>query len=342
VRRGIVLFLIIAGGLIAVSSSVASAAAAHPKVRIIYVTPKVSQRGLLTVRASVGPGTTSCELTLHGPHSHVVSLRAQHNRSSKLHWTYRVPNGTPAGKWTARVACGSRTKAAQAFVVEAPVLKGNVVVASNGFTQSKYSTGTGTFISYGVVLHNSTNNIDALNVAVAVSFTDTLGRSVNTQTTMLTGIPAGDIFYLGGNASSNVSLTVASMSVSVTVGSTQAHRLTLPPVSGLSLQTEDFGGASVSGTFENPYTKPIPSTGQIYVVYLDAQGAVVGGTSEDAGASVEPGGSVAFGFGFLSTDIGSSFVPVSDVATIEGSVDPCGSLPLLGPSCPAQVPAPTL
>ncbi len=226
--------------------------------------------------------------------------------------------------------------------MEQPVLKANVVAASDGFTQSNYSTSISTLISYGVVLHNSTTNVDALNVAVAVSFTDTLGRSVATETTTLTGIPAGGTFYLGGLASSNVSLTVASMNVSVTVGSTQSHRLTLPPVSGLGVQTDDIGFGSVSGTFENPYTEAIPSTAQIYVVYLDAQGNVAGGASEFAGAAVNPGSSVAFGFDSLSTDINSSWIPASDVATIDGSVDPCGSgggPPLLGPSCPAQVPA---
>jgi len=338
-----ILLVLLVSALVAVSGSVASAATIRPTVRVSYATPKVSPRGVLTVRASVLPKTTSCKLTLRGPSAHVVKLPAKRGRSGKLDWTYRVPNGAVAGNWTTRATCGKTTSAARSFVVEAPVLKANVVATNSGFTQNTDSS-TGALISYGVVLNNSASNVDALNVAVTVAFTDTNGDSVSTQTTTLTGIPAGGTFYLGGLTSSNVSLTVASMKVSVTVGSTQAHRLTLPPVSGLSLQTDEFDDGNVTGTFSNPYAKPIPSNGQIYVVYLNSQGAVIGGASESAGASVEPGGSVAFGLDGLS-DIYSSFVPVGDVATIQGSIDPCGSFPggppLLDSSCPAQVPIPT-
>ena len=123
----------------------------------------------------------------------LVRLRARRNRSGRLHWTHRVPNGTLAGNWSTRVSCESRLRASRTFVVEAPVLKANVVVANSGFTQSNYSDSE-PFISYGVALNNKTTNVDALSVVVAVSFTDTLGRSVSTQTTTLTGIPAGGTF----------------------------------------------------------------------------------------------------------------------------------------------------
>jgi hypothetical protein len=306
-------------------------------VRITYATPKVSQRGVLTVRASVKPTRTICTLTLHGPHARIIRLRARRNQAGRLQWRYRVPRAVAPGHWTARVSCGSRTKTARAFVVESPVLKANVVAASSGFTVSDPSAYSQPFISYGVVLDNQAANVDALNVAVTVSFTDTLGRSVDTETSTLTGIPANGTFYLGGLASSNISLTVASMNVSVTVGSTQSHRLTLPPVTGLSLQPASDGFASgISGTIQNPYANAIPSTAEIYVVYLNAQGSVIGGDSESTGAALSPRSSVPFSFDEFSTDINSSWIPASDVATVDGSVDPCDDI--LGASCPAQVP----
>lgn len=264
-----------------------------------------------------------------------MGLPAKRGVAGRLTWTYRVPTGAPAGSWTARPTCGKTTGAARSFIVDPAVLKANVVSTSDGFTQSNYGDGSQTFISYGVVLHNTASNVDALNLDVAVSFTDTLGQAVATESTTLTGVPAGATLYLGGLAGSNLSLTVASMSVSVTIGSTQVHRLTLPPVSGFSTQTDSYGDDSVSGTFSNPYKQAIPSTSQIYVVYLNAQGSVVGGASEASGASVEPGGSVAFGFSSDSSTINPDFVPASDVATVEGSIDPCGGI--MGTSCPAQV-----
>ncbi len=112
---------------------------------------------------------------------------------------------------------------------------------------------------------------------VTVAFVDTLGRSVTSDETTVTGIPVESNFYLGGLASSNVSLTVASMNVTISVTSSQAHRPVLPPVSGMSLQTDSFSDGSVSGTFTNPYQAPIPSDANIYVVYVGPQGNVVGG-----------------------------------------------------------------
>ncbi len=313
---------LIAATLVPFYGSVASAAI-RPSLRVAYVTPKVSQRGLLTVRASVAPKTTKCKLALHGPHARVISLRAEHNRSGKLQWTYRVPTGTVAGHWTARVSCGSPTAVSRGFVVEAPVLKANVVVANSGFTQSNPSDYSEPFISYGVVLNNEAAKVDALNVAVTVSFTDTLGRSVATQTTTLSGIPAGGTFYLGGLASSNIALTVASMNVSVSIGSTQSPHLQLPSVTGLSLQPDSDGfGSGIGGTIQNPSTTAIPSTAEIYVVYLNAQGNVIGGDSEFSGAAVSPGSSVPFTFSDFSTDINTDFISPSDVATIDGSIDP--------------------
>ena len=290
-------------------------------MRVTYVTPKISQTGLLTVRASVAPKTTSCKLALNGPRAHVIILYVQHSRSGKLQWTYRVPKGILAGNWTARVSCG-RTAASRAFVVETSILKANVVVANSGFTQSNYSDSQ-PFISYGVVLNNKAAKVDALNVAVTVAFTDTLGRSVATQTTTLTGIPAGGTFYLGGLASSNIALVVASMNVSVTVGSTQSPQLQLPSVTGLSLQPDSDGFESgITGTIQNPSKTAIPSTAEIYVVYSNAQGSVIGGGSEFAGAAVSPGSSVPFSFSDFSTDINTDFISPSDVAAIDGSVDP--------------------
>jgi hypothetical protein len=211
-----------------------------------------------------------------------------------------------------------------------------VVVAANGFTQSNYSSSSQTFISYGVILQNKSANVDALGVAATVTFVDTLGRSVTSNVTTLTGIPAGSKFYFGGLASSNVSLTVASMSVTISVASSQTHRLVLPPVSGLSLQSPDsFGDVGVNGTFTNPYLAPIPSYANIYVVYMGSQGNVVGGQSETAGAAVQPGQSVSFGFDGIYSDINTYFVQPSSVSTVQSSVDPCVSFS----SCPAQVPA---
>lgn len=346
VRRGVLILLVTAcGGLTGfiVFTQAASAAPVRPQARITYATPKVSPRGIITIRAIVRPRGTRCTLTLAGPYSRIIHLSGKRRSSGPLQWRYRLPGSVRVGRWAARLSCGNGLlagRATRSFSVGEKVLKANVAVTSDGFTQSNYGTGSPTFISYGAALHNTTAHVDALNLTVTASFTDTLGRSVASDITTLIGIPAAGTFYIGGLASSNISLTVASMNVTVKIGATQPHRLTLPPVSGLSVQTDSTtGDTAVSGTLQNPYGKPISSLAQIYVVYVSPEGAVVGGASEFANAAVNPGSAVAFGFSALSSDINSAFIPASSVATVQGSMDPCGGIP--GPSCPAQISAQT-
>ncbi len=299
------------------------------------MTPKVSLRGTATFRVLVRPRGTLCTLALGGPYGNVIHLHGKSSRSGQLQWRYRMPDTVHVGRWQARASCGRGIEAAHAshgFIVGQKVLKANVAVVSDGFTQSNYGSGTGTFISYGAVLHNTAAHVDALTLKVTASFTDTLGRSVASDSTNVIGIPAGATFYVGGVASSNISLTVASMNMSVSIGATQPHQLTLPVVSGLSLQPD----GTVSGTIENPYSKPTSSLAQIYLVYLNAQGAVVGGASEFSNAAITPGSTAAFGFGSFSSNIDSAFVPSTSIATVQGSMDPCGGIP--GTDCPAQVP----
>lgn len=312
----------------------ATATATQSRVRISLLTPRVSPGGVLTLRATNVPSQSSCLASLRGPSSSDFTLLIRRPTTGKIQWQYRIPDDAPIGNWSAHVQCGSSGSASKQFSVVSPVPNAQVVVAANGFTQSS-SSDSQTAISYGVVLHNQSVNVDAIGVTVTVAFVDTLGRSVTSDETTVTGIPAGSDFYLGGFASSNVSLTVASMNVTVSVASSQAHRLILPPVSGMSLQPDGYGDEAVSGTFANPYQTPMPSYANIYVVYLGPQGTVVGGASETAGAAVEPGQSVAFGFSDFSSWISPSFVQSSTVSTVQSSVDPCVSFS----ACPAQVPA---
>ena len=313
----------------------ATAAATQDRVRIALLTPTVSPGGILTLRATNAQHTSNCVASLHGPSATVLRLSTHRSTTGKFEWQYRMPTGVPVGKWSAVVSCGSSGHASKDFSLMSPTPAAQVVVATNGFTQSNFTSGSETAISYGVVLQNKSGNVDALGISVTVSFVDTLGRSVTSNETTVTGIPADGNFYLGGLAASNVSLTVAGMNVTVSVASSQAHRLVLPSVSGMSLQSDGFGDESVSGTFTNPYQAPIPSDANIYVVYIGPQGNVVGGASETAGAAVEPGHSVAFGFSDLSSWISTFFVQSSSVSSVQSSVDPCVSFS----SCPAQVPA---
>ena len=210
--------------------------------------------------------------------------------------------------------------------------RAEVQVVASGFTQE--STGASSIISYGLILQNKSAQVAALHIQLAFSLVDAQGRSVASATTSITGIPAGGRFYIGGMAAPNVSLTVAKLEASATVGSSATRQPVLPSVSHLSLAGYSVapgipvpGYGNIGGDITNPYSVPLASTATIYVVYLNPQGQVVGGASEDAGAQVEPGATVAFS---------RPDVEVGQATTIEASVDPCVAFGMAMPgTCPA-------
>jgi Domain of unknown function (DUF4190) len=198
-----------------------------------------------------------------------------------------------------------------------------ITVAASGFTQIK-GFSTASEITYGVILQDR-SSYPAINVRLSVVFKDTFGRAVATDTKTITGIPAGGRFYVAGLLESNVTLQTLTSSMTATASSTTTGSFVLPTAFGTTIkpnpQAPGFG--AILGNFNNPYRQPMSQDNTtIYVVYVNSSGAVIGGTLEQAGASVQPGATVSYS------------VPVarlSNVAAVDASVDPCSYLgvPLL-------------
>jgi hypothetical protein len=301
----------------------ATASATQNRVHITSVTPTVLPGAVLTIRVSDAIHTSNCSVSLRGPSSTVHRLPKRRSTTGKLQWQYRMPVNSPVGKWSAAILCGSSGNSSATFSVANPIPPANVIESSDGFTQGS-DIGSDNFVSYGIVLQNTSTVGDALGVTVTVRFLNSLGQALtDDQVTTLSGIPASSNFYLGGFASLNVPLTITSMQVLISVSSTQVHSLVLPP-SSVSLQTDTSGNESAFGAVTDPYQTTISDYANIYVVYFGPQGNIVGGDSDGIGGSISPGESVA--------------IPISDLyffeppsgSTAQSSVDPCGES-----SCPS-------
>ena len=172
--------------------------------------PRAAFSSLL--QATAFPAST-CTLELRGPARASIMVPDRRTaKSGKLTWRYRIPSHTRSGSWKADISCGSAGNTTAKFSV-VPKLSSWSARRRRRWLHSKQlqrgvlkrSSATAYFS------RNKSPDVDALGVTVSVSFTDTLGRSVATEKTTLTGVPATGSFYVGGLASSNVSLTVASM-----------------------------------------------------------------------------------------------------------------------------------
>jgi len=201
----------------------------------------------------------------------------------------------------------------------------DVAVVKSAFQQD--SSSSGTVITCELELTNRSPNTDAIGVEADVAFVDQLGRSVATDKTTLTGIPAGATVGATCGAFSNVSLSISSLQVNVNVSRSQPKELVLPPVANVHVQPGQFSFSSPSlvGQLTNPYTKPLPSSARIYALYRDSSGNLIGGDSESAGAAVQPNATVNFGFDFIADASVGALV----------TIDPCGGFQLDPADCPA-------
>ncbi len=204
-----------------------------------------------------------------------------------------------------------------------------VAVVTSGFSQKTIASSTD--ISFGVELKNESLAVDAFGISVTATFVDKYGRSVASESHSLTGIPAGKVFYYGGFVQSNISLAVAAMHIAVTATVTEPKKLVLPPVSDVRVTSATLG-EDVTGQLTNPYRTPLPSDADVYAVFVDANGKIVGGAQNLAQAQVEPGATVSFSF---------SEYPPPEIVSAKASVDPCDweEASFEGDQCPLTLPS---
>lgn len=188
---------------------------------------------------------------------------------------------------------------------------------SNQVSRSEY------FPNCGVELRNASRS-DARDVTVTVTWVDAHGHPLGAVRTDLALIPARRTFYMSCTQTDGLRVRAASLRVRVKVGRSTSRGAELPVVSKLTLGrarcTERLtpskcGSGSLSGWIANRYTTRFSPDAEIYAVFFDAQGNIVGGESDGTtAASLKPGAKVSFVFSG----------PGSSVARAEVSVDPCG------------------
>lgn len=307
----------------------ASAFAGATTVRISYVTPTVSPGGIVTIKASSRvPARCTAMLRFGGQTIARLGPRELMSAHGAM-WFDSIARNAKPGEYRAVVSCSRGARVSATFQVGAArVAPAHVSVVKSGFSTDD-SLPPGEAINCGVELQN-TSTSDARDVTVNLTFTDTQGRSLTTGRMDLNLIPAGETFYASCSAGSNVTLSVAAMKVTVNIGESTPAGAELPPVSGVTL-TDDYGTETLTGNLTNPYPDPMSEEADIYAVYFDASGNIVGGGGTVAGASIQPGATVGFS---IRVGFGYPFVASPDAASAEVSVDPCGFDATLS-TCPA-------
>jgi hypothetical protein len=285
---GVPLFVLVLLGVQAVAVSAESAA-----VRL-RITPKAVTGGeQVAIAAAVSPDGVTCRGAVEPTTGKAVSLRAKRAKAGQARWTVRT-KASQAGVWVVSVDCGEAGSARGSFRVRRPppVIPANVVVEKAGIASRLSSTGSW-LAGYGIVLRNVSIYEDALSVSVTVNILDSGGRILKTEVDTYTAIPAGRIYYAGGE-----SILEGGQPARLEIGTQIGLRLTkffrvLPVVRNVRV-SDGFLGAEVAGEVTNPYAWPLSNRARITYACFDSAGNVIGGGYTYLQMELPPGGRIGF------------------------------------------------
>jgi hypothetical protein len=263
-------------GFAAVPGHVVQGTPAHVVVRARNATT-------CSLRVTYHGGSTQAGLGL----ARVVAGRAQ--------WTWSVPTDVQAGAAKATVRCG-RTSIGRQFVVVGRVPAPSILVVQSGFTTRVDSSGS-TRLSYGVMLHNTAGDRDAVNVTVQTNFVMADDHLLGTDTQRLPGVGASGDFAFGNTVYFPGAAPIARLEFVVRVDGFQPHRLVLPTLANIHLEPESFQPqwlGTIEGELQN--TSPVLTLQMAALsgVVLDASGAIIGGTSSGFLTGALPAGARSF------------------------------------------------
>ena len=200
-----------------------------------------------------------------------------------------------------------------------------LTIGAKGFTQQRDRFGSGSSVSYGVVLRNPSTSEDAEDVTVLVNFVDGDNHVVQSATTRVSGIAAASTFNLGGSATLAVQTPVTKLEVVVQTGSFVARSLHIPAAQNLEIvgsQLDPGWVGEVDGEVVNDDATKVLSSAQLSVVLYDASGSVVGGGTGFLLESLPPGTRAYF-----SANAGLNDVPLDQASVAAISIEPTYTSP---------------
>jgi hypothetical protein len=243
----------------------------------------------------------------------------------RVTWTIRIPNNAMLGLAHWSVRCGVlfqrsgnwRVAAAIAGVDTTP----HVLIDKEGFTQRPDKLGTGSTVSYGLLLKNTSLKEDAQNVYLLISFATESGELIGTKTTSVPLIPAGETYAYGDAILMRTQAVVTKLEVTIRVNAhTPTKGRVLPHFVNVEIvpNTIDPGWVGeVDGEIVNDTSPQTLTSAKLSVVVLNAAGAIVGGGTGFSFSPLPSGSRMVF----LARN-GFKAIPVDQAVTPIISVDP--------------------
>jgi hypothetical protein len=278
--------------LVAAAIFAGSAAAQSSGIGFTFVPNHVVQGEDARVSVSVRPTGSRCTLLVaYQGGAKQGGLAAVTARSGHATWTWRVPADVQAGPARTTVRCLRAGSTTRSIVIVGRLIQEKITVDKQGFSM-KPTTGGGTRLSYGLILHNSSQSKDALKVTVQTNFVMGDNNLLGTDTQRVDGIAAGSDYALGRMINFPGAAPITRLEVVVKVESFGPHSTHQPTLANIHLVPQIFDPkwlGSVEGELQNTDPAWILHSANLSAVVFDGSGNVLGGGSGFAFQSLQPG-----------------------------------------------------
>jgi hypothetical protein len=278
--------------LAAVLAALALPGHASASVRISFLPKRVTQGNDATLRVSVRPAAL-CKLAVrYGAGVRQQGLATHYPVKGQTSWKWQVTGAAPAGRAVVTVSCGRAGRASRTFIVVGWVVPARIAVDKMGFSVRPSSYGTGSTVSYGVLLHNTSPNQDALKVSVLVNFVMADNHLLGTAQTSVAEIPAGSTYALGNQLMFPGAAPIVRLEVVLQIGGRGVRPMLHPGFDNLHFvpQVYDPGWlGSIEGEVINDQAVYTLKSVSVSAVVLDRSGNVIGGGNGYAFGTLPPG-----------------------------------------------------
>jgi hypothetical protein len=317
----------LAAAAVLLGAAATAGAAGAWTLRFTFVPERVFQGRPAVVSVLVTPKSRQCVLAVrYADGSSQPGLHVVHASAGLREWSWTVGETAAAGAARATVSCGrSGTLSRAITVVGGTVRHSKLAISAQGFSQRPASYGSGSSVSYGIVLDNPSKAEDAENVSVLVNFLDGAGHVLQSATTTVPAIAAAGSFDLGGAATLPSQAPVARLEVVVQTGSYAPRALHEPAVENVQIAASSYDPnwvGVVNGELVNDHPTDVLEYAQLSIVLYDASGHVVGGGTGSIFAALPPGTR-----SYFSASSGLSSVPLEQASVAAISIEPTYTKP---------------
>jgi hypothetical protein len=303
----------------------AAPAAGRPGPVRFSLLPRQAAQGAAVSVSVAAPAGVRCALVVHYRDGAAVGLGTVPAVGGRASWRWTVPVDAKPGRAQVVASCGSAGRVVRTLVVVGTVVAPKITVAKQGYSIRPSGLGSGSSVSYGLMLVNDSQTEDALNVSVLVNFVEPSGHLFGSASTIIPAIGAGQTYALGDSLTFPGAAPVVRLEPVIQVGAHAKASQRYPQVANAHVEPSTFEPGwlgSVEGEVANVDPALILRSARLSAVVFDAAGNVIGGGNGMVFAPLPPNSRE-----FFKLTNGFRSIPFDQAASVAVSIQPSWQQP---------------